>query len=59
MKYKHKCKDNNNVLKFIEVDGRIDEVWVNDEVDTGWTIIGIRDLTEGLEIAAAKFKTKR
>ena len=57
MKYKHKCRDNDNRLKFIESDGLIEEVWVSD-TDGGWIVIGFKDLREGLELAAEKFKTK-
>lgn len=59
MKYKHKCKDNDNILKFIEGDGLIDEIWIGGPFDIGWTVIGFNDLREGIELASGKFKMEK
>lgn len=60
MKYKHKCRDNDARLKFIENDGLIDEVWIKeDKLVKTWIVLGFQDLKEGLELASEKFKSKR
>jgi len=59
MRYKHKCKDNDAILKFFEIDGFIDEVWIKYEFDPAWIVIGFDDLRTGLKLASEKFKKKR
>ena len=60
MKYKHKCKDNDAVLKFIECDGLVDEIWIKAEKkEPTWIVIGAHDLRRGLELASEKFKKRR
>lgn len=58
MKLKYKCKDNDVKLRFIECDGLIEEIWVRDPSDNGWTVIGFNDLRIGIELASEKFKNK-
>jgi len=59
MKYKYNCKDNDNKLKFIGEDAHIDEIWIKNSFDKGWTVIGFDDLRIGLELALNEFRRKR
>jgi len=59
MKYKYKCQDNDAIIKFIEVDGLIDEIWIKPQNEhKTWWVIGFNDLQCGIKLALEKFKTK-
>ena len=47
MKYKYKCKENDNRLKLIVEDGKLDEMWVGtaDKLDP-FIVIGFNDLRD-------------
>ncbi len=50
-KIDYTCKENDNKIKLILEDGKLDEIWVAIELDKeGWTIIGWKDLQEALKL---------
>jgi hypothetical protein len=48
---KYKCKANDVDLKFVIESGKIDEVWVSVRGERVWTVIGYKDLIEGIKKA--------
>lgn len=50
-----KCKDNDVVLKLLEKDSDIDEVWVQVYGESCWTVIGYNDLKRAIAKAEKKF----
>lgn len=56
MEVKHRCKENDNKIKFIIEDELIDEFWVKVPGDSGWTVIGYKDFEEGVAKALRKIK---
>jgi len=54
VKVKHKCQDNDVKLQFHCEDWEIDEVWVQVDGETSWTVVGYKDLLSGIEKATMK-----
>ena len=67
--FPYKCKQNDAILRFIIEEGvtsksgevieapYIDEVWIKcDESETGWTVIGFKDLKEAIKQAENTLK---
>ena len=54
MKVNYKCKDNDVVIRFYCEDGKIDEVWVQVDGETSWTVIGYDDFMNGIKKAKNK-----
>lgn len=45
----YKCTENDNQIKVIREDGKVDEIWIADSDDLGgWTVIGFNDLMKAL-----------
>ena len=51
-----KCKDNDIKLKFITVDGKIDEIWVRAHKGEGWTVVGYDNLIDGIDKVKKKLR---
>ena len=51
MKVNFKCKDNDVKLQFHCENGEIDEVWVKVDGEKSWTVLGFKDLLNGIEKA--------
>lgn len=58
MKVNYKCKDNDIKLQFHCEDGVIDEVWVQVDGEKSWTVVGYKDLKNGIKKAELKSKHK-
>jgi hypothetical protein len=58
MKVNYNCKDNDVKLRFYCEDGEIDEVWVQVDGEKSWTVVGFKDLINGIEKAKKKSKLK-
>ena len=46
-----RCRENDNRIKFIFLNGEIDEVRVNVIGEKSWVVIGYKDLTESIRKA--------
>lgn len=57
-KVNYNCKDNDVKLQFHFENGQIDEVWVQVSGIPGWTIVGYKDLMNGIKKAELKAKQK-
>ncbi len=52
---KYKCKDNDNRIKLILLDGELDEIWVGTSLKSeGYTIISAEDLRKALKLVNKK-----
>jgi hypothetical protein len=46
----YRCKDNDNVIRVIFVDNKIDEIQVSDACMDSWLVIGIKDIRNALKL---------
>lgn len=46
----YNCKDNDNKIRVYKVDNKVDEVHIQAEGETSWTVIGANDLTNALKL---------
>jgi hypothetical protein len=58
MEVNYRCKENDVKLKFHCIDNEIDEIWIQVEGEKSWTVIGYKDLMNGISKAQKKCKGK-
>ncbi len=53
--HNHKCKDNDNYIKVVHLDGELDELWFS-TTKRNWVVIGIDDIKAAIKKAKKKLK---
>jgi len=54
-KINYKCKENDNKIKLILSENKLDEIWVGTPLKSdGWIVIGARDLENSLKLINGK-----
>lgn len=49
-------KENDVVIRLFNLDGKIDELHIQIDGESGWTVIGYKDLQAAIELAINEFK---
>ena len=49
-------KENDIVIKLFSLDGKIDELHIQIEGETSWTVIGYKDMEAAIQLALTEFK---
>jgi len=49
-------KENDIVIKLFSLDGKIDELHIQIEGETSWTVIGYNDMEAAIKMALTEFK---